>query len=147
MTNSFVRRIVLACNIQTAFRLFTDDDFWRNSKLFGEIRWNGPLWAKGSVRMMEVRYPRPHWREQRVQNVEPEKSIAVLTHGLHYTTQTNLHFKATHSEETVVTWNVEIAGPSPDKAVDVEQLLELFYVAMTEVVQDSLAKIKKETGA
>src|SRR5579859_1938110 len=99
MTTNFTRTVTLACDAPTAFRLFTDDALWRNSKLYGGIRWDGAPWTKYSVRHVEVRHPKVHWREQRVLHVEPGAFFAILTHGMHYTTHTSMYFKRVHGTE------------------------------------------------
>src|SRR5271157_3784513 len=112
MTVNFTRVFSLPCDPPTAYRTFTADEHWRHSRIYGEIRWEGAPWTKGSIRHVEVLVPLMHKRTQSVQGAETGKFFAILTHGLQYTTQTSMYFKETSGHDTEVTWNVEIAGDS-----------------------------------
>jgi len=142
MTVNFTRVFTLPCDAPTAYRIFTADEHWRNSRIYGDIRWDGAPWTKGSVRHVEVLVPLMHKRTQSVQAAEAGKYFAILTHGLQYTTQTSMYFKETSSGDTEVNWNVEIAGESPDHGMNVEEFMEMFYQSMRTEADIILKKLQ-----
>jgi|GEM_PF-3922514 len=146
-TINFTRVFTMRCDAPTAYRTYTSDEHWRNSRIYSDIRWIGEPWEKGSYRDVEVLLPVPHKRRQNVQTVDPGRFFALLTHGNQYTTQTSLYFKQVSNHETEVTWNVEIAGDSPDPSMTVEEFMEMFYQNMKQEAERILELITsgKET--
>jgi hypothetical protein len=148
MTNNFTRVFTMGCDASTAYRVYTSDQHWRKSRIYGDITWTGNPWDKGSFRDVEVLLPVPHKRRQIVQTVEPGRFFAILTHGNQYTTQTSLYFKQLSNHVTEVTWNVEIAGDSPDPSMSVEEFMEMFYQNMkleAERIKDELQSAEDQS--
>lgn len=75
------------------FRILTDGESWRGSRVYGEMRWvQGRPWEVDSVREVETLAPVRARHTQRVAAFEQDRLIEVISHGFGYTNYVQLLF-------------------------------------------------------
>lgn len=115
MPRTFQFNETLECDRETAWRIFTDWESWRNVGAWGDIRWTqGEPWKKGSKRIVEVKLPFVYPVEQTVTAVEPAEHVTLLGHGAVYTSISAHRFRDLGANATEFSVTIEIEGAAAD---------------------------------
>ena len=93
MLHRFEYSLRLSRPRKEVFRILTDSEKWRNSRVYGDIRWVlGEPWAVDSLREVETLIPMRALHTQKVAAFRPNEALEVISHGFGYTNYTQIRF-------------------------------------------------------
>ena len=108
---SFAFEIEIRCPLESVFAIYRDIDRWRNSSIFGDIRWSrGRAWEEGSRLDIEIRIPFPGRVDQVVQHFAENHSVSYLSHALGITTETRVNFLRISDTQTLIRVQMQMVG-------------------------------------
>ena len=150
MPKHFEYSLQFAAAPAEVFRVLTDTDRWRNSRVYGDIQWKGKPWAVGSTREVETLVPFHAHHEQRVLAVRQDEVLSVLSHGFGYTNHVQVILKLSPTGGTEVLYLVDIEGKLPllfGFVIEefVERFMEVYIPQLKSFCEEPAIKLSEQT--
>jgi hypothetical protein len=115
MAKHFEYVLQLPAAPERIFRVLTDTESWRRTKVYDDVRWvKGEPWQVDSEREVETALPFRSRHRQRVLEYRPGECLGILSHGFGYTMQTEILLeRGMDSGGTEVRYLIDVYGAMP----------------------------------